>query len=228
MSDSGDDTIPPLTLAPHEREAQRCVPELVGLPVVARALTELRQGLSPQLYYHSYEHTLDVVWEAVRFAIFDGLAPRARELLAVAAAFHDTGFLLTPLRNEPHGAALAQRAMEESGGYSAAEIGAVHQMILDTALQSTPSGLRQIPHTELSPYLLDADLSNLGRPDFFERGELQRREVQAERTSFWRATLTLLEGHTWLTPAGTALRQEQQLKNTAWLRGVVDGFGFAG
>jgi hypothetical protein len=97
-----------------------------------------------------------------------------------------------------------------------------------TALQSTPSGLRQIPHTELSPYLLHADLSNLGRPDFFERGELHRREVQAERAGFWRATLTLLEGNTWLTPAGTALRQEQQLKNIEWLQGVVERFGFAG
>lgn len=223
MSDSGDDTSPPR--APYEREAQRCVPELVRLPVVTRALTELRQGLSAQLHYHSYEHTVDVVWEAVRFAIFDGVSPRARELIAVAAAFHDTGFLVTPLGNEPHGAAIAQRAMEQAGGYSAAEVGQVQQMILDTALQSTPSGLRQIPHTALSPYLLDADLSNLGRPDFFERGELQRREVQAERTTFWRATLAFIEGHQWLTPAGRALREAQQLKNIEWLRGMVGDLG---
>jgi len=146
-------------------------------PIVSGTLALLARDLPKELSYHALPHTEDVISEAIRFAVTDNLAPREIELLAIAAACHDFGFVKSPVLNEPIGAAHAREQMERSGGYSSEEINLVERMILDTALVDTGNGPRQIPSTDLSRYLLDADLSNFGRDDFFDKGELQRKEL---------------------------------------------------
>jgi predicted metal-dependent HD superfamily phosphohydrolase len=153
----------------------------------------------------------------------DHLPPRQLELLAIAAACHDVGFIRSSGSNEPIGAAFAREHMACHGGYSAEEILLVERMILDTALVETPDGPRQAPSTELSRYLLDADLSNFGRDDFFERGELQRQELGQEPKLFRKNTLALIRAHRWLTPAGQALRQDQKERNVATLESFILG-----
>ena len=53
-------------------------------------------------------------------------------LLAIAAAFHDAGFLKQLPKNEPIGANIAVEAMAKSGRFSLEERELVEQMILDT------------------------------------------------------------------------------------------------
>ena len=112
--------------------------------------------------------------------------------------------------------------MVRYGGYSPDEILLVERMILDTALVEAPEGPRQIASTELSRYLLDADLSNFGRDDFFETGELQRQELGQERELFRKNTLALIKAHRWLTPAGQALRQATKERNIATLESFLE------
>ena len=88
---------------------------------------------------------------------------KERELLVVAAIHHDAGRHKKAL-NEPIGAELAAKAMSTAGGYTKREINTVKHMILDTTLLMDDCA--QISNTDLSPYLLDADLSNLGRQCF--------------------------------------------------------------
>ncbi len=178
----------------------------------------LKQGLPSDLLYHAYEHTEDVLTEAILFGMTDQLAERELELLAVAAVYHDLGFIKSPIRNEPIGADEAAAAMQAAGTYSEAEISTVRQMILDTMLVDTPSGLRQIPHTDLSRYLLDADLSNLGRDDFFDKGELQRRELGYDQEIFRQSSFSLLHAHRWLTNAARSLRQQKKEENIRVLK----------
>lgn len=170
-------------------------------PVVAEALIRLKDGLSPALTYHSIEHTLDVIKEVVTLALEDSLAERDVELLAVAAAWHDIGFLYAREANEPYAAEALSTHLANDDTYSADEVALLKRMILDTALVREEGIPVQVSTTRLSPYLLDADLANFGRPDFLEKGELQRLETHSEKSSFQQETLLLLTKHSWLTPA---------------------------
>lgn len=200
----------PQTIA---RTLEETLERLKQLPVIHEGLQVLRHKLPTRLTYHAYSHTEDVLREVVLFALYDNLPARDIELLAVAATLHDIGFIQTDHKNEPIGATYARGIMLRLGGYSDAEIALVEQMILDTALVLHNGALQQIPHTELSKYLLDADLSNFGRDDFFEKGDLQRQEIGATEAEFRVKTLELLQNHTWLTPAAHKLRQSKKEDN---------------
>ena len=160
-----------------ENDVKQAEETLRQLPVISAILDLLKQNLPGHLVYHAFAHTEDVLNEAIRFAITDELPAREIELLAIAAAFHDAGFIKSPVANEPIAARMVREALERhttahpTCGYSADEISLVEQMILDTSLRETQTGLRQVPTCDLSRYLLDADLSNLGREDFFDKGQ---------------------------------------------------------
>jgi len=204
-----------------ENQLKETVERMCALPAVKNALTVLKEQLPQGLYYHNAFHTDDVLSEALHFALVDGLAHRELELLAIAAACHDVGFIKSPVKNEPLGAAFARAEMSKAGGYSEEEISLVEQMILDTSLVESDGASRQIPSTKLSRYLLDADLSNFGRDDFFEKGELLQRELAMDQEAFQRNTLALLSAHTWLTDAAMSLRQSKKEQNLTRLKALV-------
>lgn len=187
-----------------------------ALPIIAHALQRLSRELSADLFYHSAAHTDDVFSEVLRFAIHDGLPERSQELLAIAAAYHDMGFVVRPTDNEGLGADLAVAALDSFGGYADWEREAVRAAILDTQVKMTASGPRQVSTTQLSNYLLDADVSNLGREDFFEKVELIRREVGAQDArKFLQGVQVFLESHQWYSPAAKALRSQGKDRNRA-------------
>lgn len=197
------------------------------LPIISEILDKLNAELPSHLKYHAYEHTEDVFREAIRFSVTDGLPARDITLLAIAAAFHDAGFIKSPVANEPIGARMAREAMESFSkhdpkhGFSEEEIALVEQMILDTTLRDVQGSLRQVPTTDLSRYLLDADLSNLGRDDFFDKGELQRQELGYDQEIFRRKSFDLLNSHRWLTNAGRLLRQSRKDENLKLLKKMI-------
>ena len=195
--------------------------ELVRHPIVSNTLDLLSRELPKNLSYHALSHTGDVISEAIRFGVMDNLAPRQLELLAIGAACHDMGFIKSPVMNEPIGAAYAREQMAKHGGFTADEVNLVERMILDTALVDTGNGPRQIASTDLSRYLLDADLSNFGRDDFFDKGELQRQELGQDQDIFRKNSYALLNSHRWLTNAARALRQKKKEQNLSMLKSMV-------
>ncbi len=201
-----------IDLVALDRKASARTAELVDLPIISTVLRELTLNLSPELTYHSVEHTEDVIYEAVRFALFDGLEPRKIELIAIAAAYHDAGFLDTVTDNESYGAARAKQALLQSGGYSSDEIEMVCLMIMDTRIVDDESGVQQ-PSCPLSCYLLDADLANLGREDCFKRADSMFQESGGDEQAFWERTKKLVERHSFLTRAAQVLRGEQKAEN---------------
>lgn len=187
-------------------------------PIIQKAFRLLREKLPRTLYYHTAEHSDDVLLEAMHFAVEDKLDQRSCELLAIAAAYHDTGFIEAAQENEALGAQMAAAAMHEQGGYSTEEIELVKTMILDTSLRSTPEGMRQVPTTLLSRYLCDADVSNLGREDFFEKAELIRKEIGSPPIPvFLAGVLKFLACHQWHTEAARRLRSTQRANNLSEL-----------
>ena len=118
--------------------------------------------------------------------------------------------------------------MYECGEYTQKECDLVHQMILDTALVETPVGPKQIATTPLSNYLLDADLANFGRRDFFERAEAQRKEISQSEDIFYQKTLELVQVHSFFTTAAKVLRNPQKNKNIAKLQRKLVAMRHAG
>ncbi len=201
----------------ERREMSKSVSETVNqlraLPAVSLALTLLKSKLPANLQYHSYNHTEDVLYEVVQLALLDALSERETELLAVAAAWHDVGFIHTRTANEPFAAREMRSAVSVLGRYSDEELRTIEQMILDTALVPDGATFTQRASIPLSRYLLDADLANFGRADFFEKSELQRAESGEALDSFRLKTQALVSNHSWLTKAARTLWQEQKEKN---------------
>lgn len=199
-------------------ELSRCQAD----PIVREAIEKLNQELPSDLLYHSAKHTADVLHDAMLYALEDGLEQAERELLAIAAAFHDVGFIRQRKDNEALAAELATCSMRAAARFSAQQIELVERMILDTRLVATSAGLRQLRTTPLSGYLLDADLSNLGRRDFFEKGELYRRELALPPETFLKMAFELLKAHEWHTDAARRLRQKMKEENLSKLTKLIE------
>ncbi len=171
--------------------------------IVREALERLSTSLPDSLTYHTVEHTRDVLQEAITLAQEDGLSAREIELLAIASAWHDIGYIHALKQNEPLAARELGAYLIDNPQYATDEIELMQRMILDTALVPEHNTRVQKPHTKLSRYLLDADLANFGRDDFFEKSALQMQETGMEQRAFRKTTLALLQAHTWLTPAAS-------------------------
>ena len=172
-------------------------------PLVTETVSALVSDLDPTLYYHSPAHTKDVLRQTLELAESDALDNRDVLLLAIAAAFHDAGFLKQRPKNEPIGAQMAIDAMAKTGRFSQEECDLVEQMILDTQL--VMDGPAQISNSRLSPWLLDADLANLGRDDFWDQTMLLARELNIDRQKMLPMTQALMQRHDWQSPAGQRL-----------------------
>ena len=203
-------------------DIQKTLQSLSQVPAISETLAILQKKLPSDLRYHSFGHTLEVLRDVIEFALTDKLSARSVELLALAAVTHDVGFIQSRVDNEAIGAKYARDVMIKAGGYSHEEIRLVERMILDTALVRVDGALRQVPHTELSKYLLDADLGNFGRDDFFDKSDLQREELGEDAIPFRVKTLQLLAAHTWLTNAAMTTRQAKKEENLAKLKARIE------
>lgn len=209
-------------LSPDESQVEERITNyievLTSKAIISAILTKLESDLPEELTYHNSEHTKEVLAEAVRYAVIDNLDDREIELLAIAAAYHDAGFLEQRIDNELFGAQMAVSAMKEFGNYTEKEQDLVRQAILDTQLIETPDGPQQVASTKISPYLLDADLSNLGRDDFFEKNEKLRAEISFTEDIVLQKSLELLKSHRWQTAAAQKLRNQKKVRNEGDLR----------
>ncbi len=193
---------------------EQVLAKLRELPIVKRALEELAEKLPATLRYHVAAHTDDVLGEVILFGIGDQLSERDLTLLAIAAAYHDIGFVEASKENEGLGAQRAVEAMRAEGGYSEEEMSKVSTAILDTQLKFLPEGPRQVSTLSFSHHLLDADMSNLGRDDFFEKAELVRLEVGVDdKKAFYFGVEKLLKAHQWYSKSAQSLRQQKKESN---------------
>lgn len=196
---------------------QQAVMRFSALPLIATQLSRLQNELADDLYFHNLKHTQDVLEEVLRFALHDALADAEIELLAIAAAYHDAGYLFSRKDNEALGAQIAVEAMKRDGGYSDQACQLVAQMILDTRVITQGERILRNASTPLSGYLLDADVGNLGRKDFWQANVALQRELAIDETAFLAWTVEFLRAHRWCTPAAKEMRGAQFEENLAAL-----------
>lgn len=191
------------------RHSDNNKPDVEGAVEYARQ--RMARELSPRLTYHNLAHTFEEVLPMIfNLADFYHLNGDDVGSLAIAAAFHDIGWVIQGEEHEAIGVEIAREVLP-SFGFNEEQIERIGEMIMATRLPQAPNNL-------LDEILVDADLDSLGREDFWIRNEDLRVELALDgnpitiESWYWRQ-LEFLESHTFYTTGARLLRQEQKEKN---------------
>ncbi len=122
-------------------------------------LNKLKKELNPNLYYHNYQHTLDVCESVDRLAEIEEIKGEELVTLRTAALLHDTGFIWQYENNEEIACKYGMEILPDFD-YSPGQIEHICAMIMATQIP-------QNPKDKLGMILCDADLDYIGRGDFF-------------------------------------------------------------
>ena len=109
--------------------------------------------------YHNWQHSVEVMNEAVRIAKNSGLKEEKIEDIAIAALFHDVGYEKGSTEHETRGAEMAEEYLK-SRNFPKSRIQKIKKLILATKVNNPPQSLEEM-------IIKDADLSHLGKPHFF-------------------------------------------------------------
>lgn len=137
--------------------------------VTQEVLKRLKTELSPNLTYHSFEHTKDVLEASLLIAETESISNYEKDLLSTAVLFHDIGFIYQSQNHEAKSCEIAQETLPHYN-YSAEEIEQICGMIMATKIPQTAN-------TKLEKIICDADLDYLGRDDFWEIADNLYREL---------------------------------------------------
>lgn len=181
-------------------------------------ISQLRSYLLPGLFYHSADHTLDVLDAAEKLGIAEKISAKEIMQLKIAALFHDSGYLFASKNHEERSCRIARLMLP---GYDVPEddIDRICELIMAT----------QVPHhpkNKLEEIMCDADLDYLGREDFFNLSKnlfLEMKQFQKvfdERT--WNEMqIKFFELHKYFTNTAKKLRAPVKEKHLAAIKALV-------
>lgn len=132
-----------------------------------------KDKLSPSFIYHNFNHTLRVVNSANLLAEKSDVNDEDKEVLLLAAWFHDSGYTEGFKDHEERSCLIAEKFLKENN-YPEAKIARVTQLIMITKLAAKPDSL-------LEYIIRDADCSHFAEKNYSKLAELLREE--------WRLTL---------------------------------------
>lgn len=179
-------------------------------------LNRLESELDPTLYYHSYEHTLDVMRAVEELADSEGIDDRDKNIVLTAAAFHDSGFLEQYNDNEE---IACQYARQSLPGFDFPED--VIEMICHI-IMATRHDID--PRNKLEEIMCDADHDYLGRKDYKRIASNLYKELTEHGQSInereWiTMQITFLSiKHTYFTDSAKKLRQSMKDRQVERLR----------
>jgi HD superfamily phosphodiesterase len=182
-------------------------------------IKKLADELSPDLTYHSIDHTLDVLQAASNLASLEKLNGHDHTLLKTAALFHDSGMLKTYIGHEEASVEIVKEYLPDYG-YQQDEIDIVCKMIITTKLPQSAT-------TFLEKILCDADLDYLGREDFFMIAHQLQYEwniLQIRPTTlreWYDLQIKFLEDHEFFTVSAQKLRNEKKADNLKQVKELV-------
>ena len=180
----------------------------------------LKEKLPPQLTYHNLKHTFEhVLPAAMDLADRCGLTQEEKDLLAVAVAFHDIGWIVQGTGHERIGADMARKELPDFG-FTEQQIERIASMILATKLPHQPTCL-------LDSIMIDADMAVLSRDDFWHcNGELRCEvELLGETMSdrlWYEGQLSFLEAHHYFTEAAVAAYEPAKQEHILELRHLLE------
>lgn len=191
--------------------------EMLQIPEVKEAL-DILDSLPNNLKYHNKDHTLDVLRETILFAVADGALPEIIKEQAISASWHDVGYVKQYENNEP----IAIEMFKKSNAYKSLPEDVSNRIIADisdTQMKMINGEPHLIKDKSLYGYILDADVSNFGRDDYFEKILKVAEELNIDlndletKKKFYKFAIDLLKNHEWKTQSAKRLRQSKKEEN---------------
>ncbi|TDO71442.1 HD domain-containing protein [Flavobacterium chryseum] len=130
----------------------------------------LKDKLSNLYSYHNFNHTLTVVNAVKVLSKKEDVEKDEKEILLIAAWFHDTGYIEGYENHEEESVKIAAKFLKENG-QSDEFIANVSNLILATVKE-------YVPKTHLEKIIKDADFAHLVGPEYFTTCELLRLELK--------------------------------------------------
>lgn len=181
-------------------------------------LGRLESELPENLHYHGHHHTIAIMDSSRMIGEAEGISEMEMQLLLVATAYHDCGFLVEYSDHEKHGCDLAEEFLPDFG-FNEDQIEQIKRMIMATKVP-------QEPKDKLSRILCDADLDYLGTDMFSEIGDSLFEELISinalETREQWdRIQLKFLRAHKYHTDFGIKNRQPVKEKHIVRLERLL-------
>jgi len=124
------------------------------------------------IQYHNFTHTAEVVKVTEEIAEATSVSDDEKEMLLIAAWFHDLGYTKICKGHEDISIDLAKKFLTENN-YPQEKINQISSLINATRMPRNPQNL-------LEEIICDADLHHLGTNDFDEKGELFKSELEKQ------------------------------------------------
>ncbi len=122
--------------------------------------------------YHNYNHTIDVVRVAEEITNALNIDPEDKEVILIAAWFHDIGYTKCCDGHEDVGVEVAKEFLNNHN-YSLEGIEKVAKLIRATRMPRNPKNI-------LEEIICDADLYHVGTDEFVIKSDLFRKELEKE------------------------------------------------
>jgi len=171
-------------------------------------LDKFEKELPKGLFYHSIEHTLDVMKAVLFYTKKENINEYNTTLILTAALFHDSGFLIKYRNNEASSVKIVKKILPDYN-YKKEEIDAIEKMIMSTKIPQKPNNI-------LEQILCDADLDYLGRDDFnmisiklFQ--EWNFNGIKLSLKEWYLQEIKFLEKHTYFTQTAIKLRTPKKM-----------------
>ena len=187
----------------------------------AYILDRIRRELPDNLFYHSYDHTRDVLQATQMISKAEGITGEDLILLCTAALFHDSGFVIQYNDHEIYSCQIVREVLPELG-YSDKQIEQVCDMIMSTKIP-------QSPKNHLSKIICDADLDYLGRDDFWTIGnnlyqELAARGILKSEEDWNRIQVGFLGKHSYFTETSRNMRAPKKETHLNRVKHIVSAY----
>jgi HD superfamily phosphodiesterase len=184
-----------------------------------KALAILKNQLPENLYYHSINHTLEVLAVCNEYIERRHIDDREAWLLRLGALLHDIGFTVSNVNHEESGCLIAEKLLTEYD-FSQDDIEVVKGLIRATKIPQTPT-------STLEEIICDSDLDYLGRENFYQISNLLFKELQAmgvlnDQHEWNLAQIKFLEAHTYHTDFAKKYRQPVKEKRIIELKKMVE------
>ena len=169
------------------------------------------QNIDDEYVFHDLEHTQTVVESVQEIGEGFDLTDEDREILQIAAWFHDTGYNDGPLGHEERSAKIME-AYLQGRQYADEKIAKIRTCILATKVP-------QQPQTLLEGIICDADLSHLGKKIYWDRcGKIRQeltitRNVVMSEQEWVDFELNFILQHRYHTSVAASLYEKRKQKN---------------
>ena len=130
---------------------------------------KLQKNLPDHLVYHDVAHTLYVVEKAAFICMKEKVSALDKQLINIAALYHDSGFMVSPDNHEETSCKIARKDLNKI--VKPDHLDKICSMIMSTKIP-------QSPKTHCESILADADLEYLGTNSFWSTGDLLFQEIQ--------------------------------------------------